>query len=249
MVGPKKALATILLPAARRRHSALDRQTGLPWDPPPLSRCLIIPFSPLTLSRVHCVEPSRSLGLEYLFDLSGAKMRRKPHVCAPTGTAAADSRDTVLTSFRTPGETLTDTSPSRAPLDAEASRRLHQAIMAGLPNGKRVLELHRIESLIDEAEDTIGRICAISAPDRINGALAAIAAAAWSELPNDPAPPQDRLPLLWRAWLSGEMPDAQRRPYERFLTASGLQRDCARALRGRPRTAPPRPTSPPLLIT
>ena len=95
--------------------------------------------------------------------------------------------------------------------------------MAGLPNGKRVLELHRIELLIDEAEDTIGRICAISAPDRINGALAAIAAAAWSELPNDPAPPQDRLPLLWRAWLSGEMPDAQRRPYERFLTASGLQ--------------------------
>ena len=118
---------------------------------------------------------------------------------------------------------MSDAPVCRVPIDDESLRFLHYSVMAGLPNGKRLLEFRRIEAMISEVEEAIARLFSISAPDRINAALGAIATAAWDELPNDPSPPQNRLVELWRAWSSGEMSEAQRRPYERFLTASGLQ--------------------------
>lgn len=118
---------------------------------------------------------------------------------------------------------MTDTSPSAALVDADTVQYLRHAVMAGLPNGRRMLEARRIETCISEAEDAIARIFAMSTPDRVNAALADIAASAWSELPDDPAPPQDRWQKLWSAWSAGKMSGVERQCYERFITASALQ--------------------------
>jgi len=109
--------------------------------------------------------------------------------------------------------------------------------MAGLPNGKRLLELRRVESVIERAEALAQAILTASTPARVDASLASVGAAAWLALEDGTvADPQTRLQKLQASWPSA-MPDAQRQLFDRFMAAGALQQ----RLRARHRDLAPLP--------
>jgi hypothetical protein len=118
------------------------------------------------------------------------------------------------------------TSPDEASraLCADATlHRLREAIMAGLPNGKRLLELRRVEAAIGRAETMVQEILTASTPDRVDAALGSVIAAAWRAIDDGPVGDPAGLQRLFASWSSGGMPDAQRRLFDRFMAGGALQ--------------------------
>jgi CHAT domain-containing protein len=122
-------------------------------------------------------------------------------------------------------ETLSGPGDEPAAVVADATfQHLREAVMAGLPNGRRLLAIRRVEAALDQAETAAQAILTTSTPERVDEALGSLAAGAWHSLEDAAgADPAERLRQLQAAWSSGTLRGQQRRLFERFVVASSLR--------------------------
>jgi CHAT domain-containing protein len=110
------------------------------------------------------------------------------------------------------------------PIDAETLSRLHDAIIAGLQNGKRLLGLRRIEASIDALIDAMQVAIDTDEPQALDDSLNVllIAQRRALEIPEGPAA-GPCFQKLAAAWQAGTMPEDQRRRFERNAVAANIQ--------------------------
>ena len=110
------------------------------------------------------------------------------------------------------------------PLDADSIGRLRDAIMAGLPNGKRVLTFRRIEAAIDTIIGSAQAALHADTPAVLDELLNLVLIAQRKQLniPDGEGGPA-RLQELAVAWQANSLPDEQRRLFERNAIAGNVR--------------------------
>jgi len=115
-------------------------------------------------------------------------------------------------------------SPVAAGLDPDAIARLHQAIMAGIPNGKSLLTLRRIEAQIDKLAAAMEEAIGLDEPAALDAMLNMLLLAQRKFL----GIPQDstagaRLQQLSQGWQKNTLPPDEKRMFERSVTAWNIR--------------------------
>lgn len=133
-----------------------------------------------------------------------------------------------------------------SPLQPDTVARLHAAIMAGHPNGKRLIILRRIEASIDHLTETIDAAVRADEPAALDQHLNLLLMGQRRalQIPDDEATGA-RFQELFSAWQANVMPEGRRRLFERNLITANIQTtlrathpELARTLQQSPLTDP-----------